>query len=198
MRTSKQKADHMKREIREKISEMLGASLTLFFPDSTCQWHEFASIVEITGNPNAVMQYVNYEEAIVQRYGIELQGWIHDKFVNPSELSTSLSLLRKLLNAIDTGDCKFVKMSAEERRKRLETYKKKIASGELKIRERKTRSDAGKRKRKNREISDEELSENEESDSDNDDTTHPRKKHSSNRRAPGKSNSIIDDSTDSD
>jgi hypothetical protein len=144
------------------------------------------------------MQYVNYEEAIVQRYGIELQGWIHDKFVNPSELSTSLSLLRKLLNAIDTGDCKFVKLSAEERRKRLETYKKKIASGELKIRERKTRSDAGKRKRKNREISDEELSENEESDSDNDDTTHPRKKHSSNRRAPGKSNSIIDDSTDSE
>lgn len=31
MRTSKQKSDHMKREIREKISEMLGASLTFKF-----------------------------------------------------------------------------------------------------------------------------------------------------------------------
>ena len=132
MRTSKQKADHMKREIREKISEMLGASLTLLLSDTTnislCPF-----IVEITGNPNAVMQYVNYEEAIIQWYGIELKGWTYDNFVNPSELSTSLPSLQKLLNAINTGDCKFVKLTAEERRKWLETYKKKIANGELKV-----------------------------------------------------------------
>ena len=116
MRTSKQKADHMKREIREKISEMLGASLTLLLSDTTnMSLRPF--IVEITGNPNAVMQYVNYEEAIIQRYGIELKGWTYDNFVNPSELSTSLPSLQKLLNAINTGDCKFVKLTAEERHK---------------------------------------------------------------------------------
>lgn len=48
------------------------------------------SSVEITGNPRAVMNYVNYEEAIVQRYEVVLEGWTLDKFVNPSELSTSL------------------------------------------------------------------------------------------------------------
>jgi hypothetical protein len=136
------------------------------------------------------MQYVNYEEAIIQRYGIELQGWTYDKFVNPSELSTSLPLLRKLLNAIDTGDCKFVKLTAEERRKRLETYKKKVANGEIKIRERKTRSDAGKRKRKDRDGLNE-GSEDEESDSE---TLHSRKKRSSNHPAPGRSKAVIGDS----
>jgi len=31
--------------------------------------------VEITGNQKAVMQYVDYEEDIVQHYGIVLEGW---------------------------------------------------------------------------------------------------------------------------
>ena len=195
MRTSKQKADHMKREIREKISEMLGASLTLLLSDTTnMSLRPF--IVEITGNPNAVMQYVNYEEAIIQWYGIELKGWTYDNFVNPSELSTSLPSLQKLLNAINTGDCKFVKLTAEERRKRLETYKKKIANGELKVRERKTRSDAGKRKRKDRDSSNE-SSEDEEGTADNE-TLHPHKRCSSDhRRTSGKRNSLIENS-DSD
>jgi hypothetical protein len=133
------------------------------------------------------MQYVNYEEAIVQRYGIKLQGWTYDRFVNPSELSTSLPLLRKLLNAIDTGDCKFVKLTAEALRKCLETYKKKVANGEIKIRERKIRSDAGKRKRKAQDGLDE-SSDDEDSDDEN---LRPRKKHS------GKSNALIGD-TDSE
>lgn len=136
------------------------------------------------------MQYVNYEEAIVQRYGIELQGWTYDKFVNPSELSTSLPLLRKLLTAIDTGSCKFVKLTAEELRKRLETYKKKVESGELKIRERKTRSDAGKRKRKDRDG----IDEGSEDDETNDENLPPRKKKASRHR---KRTNLIDNS-DSD
>jgi hypothetical protein len=49
------------------------------------------------------MQYVNYKEVIILQYGLELQGWTYDKFVNPSELSTSLPSLRKLLDAINTG-----------------------------------------------------------------------------------------------
>jgi hypothetical protein len=137
-------------------------------------------LVKITGNSNAVMQYINYEEAIIQRYGIELQGWTYEKFVNPSELSTSLPLLRKLLNAIDNGDCKFVKLTAEETSKRLETYKKRVESGELKIRERKIRSDAGKRKRQVQDgIND--GSEDDESDGEN---LPPRKKCSSLHGAP--------------
>jgi phage I-like protein len=94
------------------------------------------------------MQYVNYEEAIVQRYSIELLGWTYKKFVNPSELSTAVEPLCKLLDAIKSGDCKFIKLTAEECRKHLETYRAKIAAGEIKACERKTQSDTGTKKRK--------------------------------------------------
>ncbi|KAF8236919.1 hypothetical protein L208DRAFT_1078784, partial [Tricholoma matsutake] len=98
----------------------------------------------------AVMQYVNYEEGIIQRYGdgIELTGWTYEKFVNPSELSTAVEPLHKLVDAINAGDCKFVKLTTEECRECLASYRAKIAVGELKARERKTRSDAGTKKRK--------------------------------------------------
>jgi hypothetical protein len=105
---------------------------------------------EITGNPSASMNYINYEEAIVQRYGIDLVGWTYEKFVNPSEFSSTLGPLRRLIDAINAGDCKFVKLTAEECRKRLQTYKAKIVAGELKARERKIRSDAGKKKKRKR------------------------------------------------
>lgn len=125
--------------------------------------------VEITGNPTAMMQYANYEEDIVQRYGIVLQGWTYEKFVNPSELSTAIGPLRGLMDAINNGDCKFVKLTAEERRKRKATYKAKVDSGEVKARKRKRRSDYGtKKKGKGKEVADDDdsLESNSESDDD--------------------------------
>jgi hypothetical protein len=46
--------------------------------------------VDITGNPKALMRYANYEEEIVIRYGIKLEGWTYENLKNPSELSSSL------------------------------------------------------------------------------------------------------------
>ncbi|PPQ84339.1 hypothetical protein CVT25_013034, partial [Psilocybe cyanescens] len=89
-RTSKQRADEMKRQIRDKIHTML---------------------TEITGNENAQMHYIDYEEKIVQRFGVELVGWTYDKLVNLSLLSTSLPGLRKLLDAFNNGTCKFVHLT---------------------------------------------------------------------------------------
>ncbi|KAJ6464982.1 hypothetical protein C8R45DRAFT_755796, partial [Mycena sanguinolenta] len=60
------------------------------------------------------MAYVNYVEDIVLKYGIELIGWTPDKWCNPSELTTSLPVLRMLLNAIKNGDCKFQRLSSSE------------------------------------------------------------------------------------
>lgn len=66
-------------------------------------------VVDITGNPNAVMQYTRYEEEIVQRYGIELQGWTYERIMNPSLLTSSLLPLMTLRDALVAGTCKFVK-----------------------------------------------------------------------------------------
>jgi hypothetical protein len=57
------------------------------------------------------MQYVNYEEAIVQCYGVVIEGWTFDKFINLSELSTSIPPLKTLLDALNDGRCKFIKLT---------------------------------------------------------------------------------------
>jgi hypothetical protein len=127
------------------------------------------------------MQYANYEEGIVQRYGIELRGWTYERIVNPSDLSTAVGPLGKLRNAINSGNCKFVKLTAEERRERLEAYKAKIATGEMKARERKQRSDAGSKKRKSKAMVD---------DSESEDSHDPKRQ----RKAASDSSSLDSDS----
>ena len=75
------------------------------------------------------MQYANYEELIIQKYGIELQGWTFEKLVNPSLLSTSLPGLQHLLDAINNRDCKFTKLNPLEVKNCHEELKKKQNEG---------------------------------------------------------------------
>lgn len=106
-------------------------------------------VVEITGRPNVVMQYVNYERAIVLRLGVELQGWTHPMWANPSELSTSLPPLQILFDAIKDGSCKFVKLTREECKAREVEYQHKIKAGQVQVSMRKKRKDAGIKRRLN-------------------------------------------------
>jgi hypothetical protein len=96
------------------------------------------------------MHYTRYEEEIVQRYGIDLQGWTYEKLMNPSKLSSSLPPLKALRDALITGTCKFVKLTAAEKKKREAAYMACIESGEVELRKRKRRSDAGVRKKSKR------------------------------------------------
>ncbi|KAJ6568720.1 hypothetical protein B0H19DRAFT_1065529 [Mycena capillaripes] len=108
LRTSKQKADFLKREIRDLLRQ---------------------NLVGITGDENAEMEYVRYEEKIVHSRGVKLVGWTAPHFVNPSELSTSLPPLQELHHAIKTGTCCFVKLTPQERQERIENYNEEIAAG---------------------------------------------------------------------
>ena len=94
------------------------------------------------------MSYDRYEEDIVLRYGIVLQGWTYEKILNPSLMSSSLPPLMVLRDALIAGTCKFVKLTATERKEREVTYMAKIKSGEIEARKCKQRSDAGTRKKK--------------------------------------------------
>ena len=90
------------------------------------------------------MYYVDYEEKIVQRYGVELVGWTYEKFVNPSELSTSLPGLQKLLDAINNGTCKFVKLTPLQLSERRNALQKNISEGNVPApKGRKPRKDRG-------------------------------------------------------
>ena len=90
------------------------------------------------------MCYVDYEEKIVQRYGIELVGWTYEKFVNPSELSTSLPGLQQLLDAINNGTCKFVKLTPLQLKECRHVLQKNISEGNVPApKSRKPRKDRG-------------------------------------------------------
>ncbi|KAJ6447715.1 hypothetical protein C8R45DRAFT_763325, partial [Mycena sanguinolenta] len=89
------------------------------------------------------MEYMHYEECIVLRYGVVLLGWTYDKFVNPSELSTSLAALTVLRNALQNGDCRWEKLSREERRARQAKWDAEVADGSIILRSWATRSDKG-------------------------------------------------------
>ena len=99
--------------------------------------------MEITGNEKAVMQYVNYDELIIQKYGVELQGWTFNKLVSSSQLSTLLPGLRHLLDVINNSDCKFVKLSPLELKKLHEELQKKQDDGIVPVKTCKPHKDRG-------------------------------------------------------
>ncbi|KAJ6612064.1 hypothetical protein B0H10DRAFT_1918368 [Mycena sp. CBHHK59/15] len=108
LRTSKQKADWMKGEIRELINK---------------------SLVDVSQNPNAKMAYTWYEEDVVQQHGVLLEGWTGTPFGNPSELSTSLTSLGNLLNALKSGECAFRKLGVAEAAERKKKWDDNVAAG---------------------------------------------------------------------
>ncbi|KAH7904326.1 hypothetical protein BJ138DRAFT_1119523 [Hygrophoropsis aurantiaca] len=57
-------------------------------------------LIKITQDPNATMEYVRYEVAIICRYHIKLIGWAHTEWANPSDLKGGADALEKLAAAI--------------------------------------------------------------------------------------------------
>lgn len=95
-----------------------------------------------------VMQYTNYE-VLVCKLGVELIGWTEPKIDNPGKLMTALSLNR-LLNALQTGDCHWSKLTETAWAERVASRDAKMLAGKGK--QRATCSDKGiskKRKRGN-------------------------------------------------
>ncbi|KAH9918042.1 hypothetical protein B0H21DRAFT_713170 [Amylocystis lapponica] len=110
LRTSKAQVDWIKGDICDKIH---------------------VKLVEITGNKKAGMQYINYEKDIVLRYGIKIHGWTHEKFANPSDLSTSLPPLCMLQDTLLKGTCRFKKLFAAELADYQKAYDDRVAAGEV-------------------------------------------------------------------
>jgi len=114
-----------------------------------------------------VIQYVNYDE-LIQKYGAKLQGWTFEKLVNPSLLSTALPGLCRLLDAINNGDCKFIKLSPLKVKKHREELQKNQDEGIAPVKARKPRKDRGTKrprtKGKNKAVDDIEDEDNDELD----------------------------------
>lgn len=97
----------------------------------------------ITHTGNIVMNYVNYETVIVLRHKVKLVGWPTGlKFVNPCDLN-SIDDVKRLHDALNVGDCKWVALTRQEVLDRTEAYEAAIAEGKTVGKKRKERSDKG-------------------------------------------------------
>ncbi|EPS95022.1 hypothetical protein FOMPIDRAFT_37516, partial [Fomitopsis schrenkii] len=129
-KSGKAKAKLLKSQIRTKIND---------------------SLAEITKSKKVQMSYKNFERDIVVEYGINIVGWSHPTWKDPSKLSTSLPALQTLLDALNSGACHFVRLSKPEHAKRKAAHEAKVKSGE--IVPRKIRSDAGRKRQKRKKTS---------------------------------------------
>ncbi|KAK7052794.1 hypothetical protein R3P38DRAFT_2502945 [Favolaschia claudopus] len=122
LRTAHQKANFMKGEIRQLLTK---------------------NLVEVSKVETARIGWTWFEEDVVQRYGVDLKGWTAGRIVDPSNLSTSQSVIRKLLEAVRDGTCVFVKLGTAEAAARKEQWEADVAAGRVEAKHRARRSDAG-------------------------------------------------------
>ncbi|TFK59028.1 hypothetical protein BDN72DRAFT_906209 [Pluteus cervinus] len=173
-KTVQQKVEYYKMAIRNRVNQNLR---------------------QITGNSNIQMQYVHFESRIVIPYGIDIVGWNHPTFGNPSELSSSLDLLKKLYEALLSGKCKFVTLTEAEHDARTKEYEAKVVNGDNDIPQRQQRKDAGKKRGPNKrtknrkaqdgtddEESDEEEDDEDDEEEDNEDDEEPARTKSTRKK----------------
>ena len=75
------------------------------------------------------MNYSNYETTIVEVHSIKIVGWPKDiKFVNPSGIGT-VGEIRKLRDALKSGECHWVKLTRAELSKHIQELTKRRQQG---------------------------------------------------------------------
>ncbi|CAK5272792.1 unnamed protein product [Mycena citricolor] len=142
-RTSKQRCDHLKTQIRTLVNEGLRKHHTIL----RMRRASYHSSGKVTANPNTTMQYVHYREDIVVGLGVELRGWTAGDIVNPSNLSTSVKVLVELRDALVSGDAHWAKLTREERKERRQEWDDDVVAGKVCPKSRETRSDKGKKRK---------------------------------------------------
>jgi hypothetical protein len=90
----------------------------------------------------AAMNYQNYNTQVIERLGVKLVGWTHNKLVSPYEIH-SVDDLRMLHNALVCGACFWMRLSKREMTRHKADMEEREAAGEVVVKKRKARSDKG-------------------------------------------------------
>ncbi|KIK34474.1 hypothetical protein CY34DRAFT_26852 [Suillus luteus UH-Slu-Lm8-n1] len=106
-------------------------------------------LIAVTGKKNIIMNYSNYETAVVETYAVRLIGWPASiKFINPSNIGT-VGDIRKLRDALKARTCYWTALTPVEVKAHTAELDVRRSAGEVVRKPRKKRSDAGgSRKRK--------------------------------------------------
>lgn len=128
----------LKKSIREKLKE----NLREYHSPAARRTLTLLSKGEVAGSKNAKMWWnkVDFEKKIVVAYGVDLVGWPLDSIFEDIG-KVSASKLEQCHTALESGDCKWVKLSRTELQQRVSQ------SYELEKPPRKTRSDKNKRRK---------------------------------------------------
>lgn len=96
----------------------------------------------VSQNNQAIMNYMNYDMNVKQKYRCKLVGWTYHKICSPFDIHT-ISDIRVLLDALRSGKCHWVRMGQSELTKHAKEVEAKEAAGEVVGKKRKGRSDSG-------------------------------------------------------
>jgi hypothetical protein len=127
----------------------------------------------VSRTPKAVMNYVNYDSQVIQKYQCKIVGWTFNTLISPFDMNT-VDDLRTLRDALRCGACFWVRMTKGEVSKHAADLVLREAAGEVIGKKRKQRSDKGVTKglKTKRGANDKEDS----SDGDNEEEAGPSKK----------------------
>ncbi len=70
-------------------------------------------IDKLTGDKRLRLEYKQWDKLITMKHGIIVEGWPLENFHKPSDCKNRAEL-QKLLNAVNSGDCRLRKLSATE------------------------------------------------------------------------------------
>ncbi|KAG6877552.1 hypothetical protein C0992_009704 [Termitomyces sp. T32_za158] len=99
-------------------------------------------------NKTVKMNYINYDMTIVEKYHVHLVGWpSRIAFGSPSKIST-VDDIRLLRSALKDGECKWMFLTAEERKAHDRKLAEARMQGTLARKKRKERADKGQSRKK--------------------------------------------------
>jgi len=101
----------------------------------------------VTRSNSAVMNYVNYDTQIIQRYQVKLVGYTYQEFTSPYNISV-VDDLRLLRDALQCGLCCWIRLTKGEVSKHTAEMSSRVAAGEKVMTKRKVRVDKGKKRGK--------------------------------------------------
>ncbi|KAG6848529.1 hypothetical protein H0H93_016284 [Arthromyces matolae] len=141
------KKTHTIDSLRSESVNMINGGLRKHFSTREDNSTQLIFILEkLLGTANVNMSYEKYEVDIVEQYGVHLRGWPKGlKRQSPSKI-TNMGDARALHSALSAGECKWVTLTRQEKDARAKKRQDKIASGEIVVKKRKKRSDAGKKR----------------------------------------------------
>ncbi|KAF8519507.1 hypothetical protein BU17DRAFT_65911 [Hysterangium stoloniferum] len=101
-------------------------------------------LCKITGEDGLNMEWTAYEDLIIDKYHVILDGWPKDIVFNPADLGTKS--LAVVIAALEDGTCNWKKLTEESYIKYVQECERKIQAGEVHIPKRKRHSDAGQKR----------------------------------------------------